>query len=200
MGDEEVSHPKRKNTRDDITHHPSQKTASIALPSFQTMSIQHCRMTNFSSALSRIGRQSTKANIGSTTGRTLSQRWNQKSSTVFPPSTIASSIRHYAIVADTTMIATHSQVGTKTTGHNFVRALADLGSFFGLGRTATETAVASNSNSMLSWAIWLIKRTYQPSLLKKKRQCGYMKRKQTVGGRRILKRRRKKGRKRLFGA
>ena len=57
-----------------------------------------------------------------------------------------------------------------------------------------------DSSAILSWAIWLIKRTYQPSLLKKKRQCGYMKRQQSVGGRRILKRRRKKGRKRLFGA
>lgn len=176
------------------------RTASIPLPSFQTMSIQHCRMTTFSSALSRIGRQNTKANIGSTTSRAVSQCWNQKSSTVFPPSTISSSIRHYAIMTDTTMIATHSQVGTKTTGHNFVRAITDLGSFFGLGRTAVATETAVASDSVLSWAIWLIKRTYQPSLLKKKRQCGYMKRKQTVGGRRILKRRRKKGRKRLFGA
>mmetsp|Transcript_4752 Transcript_4752/g.10629 ORF Transcript_4752/g.10629 Transcript_4752/m.10629 type:complete len:154 (-) Transcript_4752:206-667(-) len=63
-----------------------------------------------------------------------------------------------------------------------------------------EAAVAPASSSVLSWAIWLIKRTYQPSILKKKRQCGYMKRKQSVGGRRILKRRRQKGRKRLFGA
>eukprot|EP00536_Pseudo-nitzschia_multiseries_P016388 jgi/Psemu1/46026/gm1.46026_g len=69
--------------------------------------------------------------------------------------------------------------------------------------TGVEVAVSSsacNSTSILSWAVWLIKRTYQPSLLKKKRQCGYMKRKQSVGGRRIFKRRRQKGRKRLFGA
>ena len=65
---------------------------------------------------------------------------------------------------------------------------------------ALTSSTNSNSSSILSWAIWLIKRTYQPSLLKKKRQCGYMKRRQSVGGRRILKRRRKKGRKRLFGA
>jgi large subunit ribosomal protein L34 len=49
-------------------------------------------------------------------------------------------------------------------------------------------------------AIWLIKRTFQPSLLRKKRKCGYLKRSKSVGGRKILKRRRAKGRQRLFGA
>ena len=48
--------------------------------------------------------------------------------------------------------------------------------------------------------IWFIKRTYQPSLLRKKRKSGFLKRKKTVGGRKILKRRRAKGRARLFGA
>jgi len=48
--------------------------------------------------------------------------------------------------------------------------------------------------------IWLIKRTYQPSLLRKKRKSGLLKRRKTVGGRKILKRRRAKGRARLFGA
>ena len=48
--------------------------------------------------------------------------------------------------------------------------------------------------------IWFIKRTFQPSLLRKKRKSGFLKRKKTVGGRKILKRRRAKGRARLFGA
>eukprot|EP00531_Pseudo-nitzschia_arenysensis_P003389 CAMPEP_0116134296 /NCGR_PEP_ID=MMETSP0329-20121206/10569_1 /TAXON_ID=697910 /ORGANISM="Pseudo-nitzschia arenysensis, Strain B593" /LENGTH=104 /DNA_ID=CAMNT_0003628995 /DNA_START=106 /DNA_END=420 /DNA_ORIENTATION=+ len=89
---------------------------------------------------------------------------------------------------------------------NFGDFASFLGGPFRTAAVATETttttamSAAAPSNSILSWAIWLIKRTYQPSLLKKKRQCGYMKRKQSVGGRRILKRRKKKGRKRLFGA
>lgn len=47
---------------------------------------------------------------------------------------------------------------------------------------------------------WLIKRTFQPSIIRKKRKCGYLKRSKSVGGRKILRRRMQKGRARLFGA
>jgi large subunit ribosomal protein L34 len=46
-------------------------------------------------------------------------------------------------------------------------------------------------------SVWLIKRTYQPSILRKKRQSGFLVRQRTVGGRRMLARRRHKQRWRL---
>jgi len=49
------------------------------------------------------------------------------------------------------------------------------------------------------WIV-LIKRTFQPSLIRKKRKCGYLKRRRSKDGRKIFLRRRAKGRARLFGA
>jgi large subunit ribosomal protein L34 len=47
--------------------------------------------------------------------------------------------------------------------------------------------------------VWHIKRTFQPSIIRKKRKMGFLVRQRTVGGRRILNRRRAKGRARLGG-
>jgi len=48
-------------------------------------------------------------------------------------------------------------------------------------------------------SVWLIKRTFQPSIVRKKRKTGFLVRQRTVGGRRTLNRRRAKGRWRLGG-
>jgi large subunit ribosomal protein L34 len=45
----------------------------------------------------------------------------------------------------------------------------------------------------------LIKRTFQPSVIRKRRKTGFLKRHKSVGGRRVLDRRAQKGRIRLGG-
>jgi large subunit ribosomal protein L34 len=54
-------------------------------------------------------------------------------------------------------------------------------------------------NVLLDVAIWFGKRTFQPSIVRKKRQTGFLVRQRTVGGRRVLQRRQAKGRLRLGG-
>jgi large subunit ribosomal protein L34 len=64
------------------------------------------------------------------------------------------------------------------------------------GYNRFRCAVASLLPSL---AVWLIKRTFQPSIIRKKRKTGFLVRQRTVGGRRTLNRRAHKGRWRLGG-
>ena len=60
-----------------------------------------------------------------------------------------------------------------------------------------QTAVTCILQDILDISIWYIKRTFQPSILRRKRKHGFLQRHKTVGGRRVLKRRKLKGRVRL---
>mmetsp|Transcript_13497 Transcript_13497/g.24415 ORF Transcript_13497/g.24415 Transcript_13497/m.24415 type:complete len:142 (-) Transcript_13497:178-603(-) len=62
-----------------------------------------------------------------------------------------------------------------------------------------ERLVDSLQSLLGDLSTWLIKRTYQPSIIRKRRKHGFRRRKESVGGRRILKRRAAKGRARLGG-
>lgn len=59
--------------------------------------------------------------------------------------------------------------------------------------------VSSWHNTLWENATWLIKRTFQPSIIRRKRKIGFLARKRSVGGRKVLNRRRHKGRARLAG-
>lgn len=146
--------------------------------------------------------------------------WNRKFGDSLCQLIYSPSTRRYSVSENFSLVSTaslHSPFGMGAKGKNnfpsfrdvlsstltlvcIPRQMIRLPSFHKRTLAREITLGQWNLSSFLSWAIWLVKRTYQPSLLKKKRQCGYMKRRQSVGGRRILKRRRKKGRKRLFGA
>jgi large subunit ribosomal protein L34 len=74
----------------------------------------------------------------------------------------------------------------------YAHAIADA-------RQAAVQSSLSFWNQATANAIWLIKRTFQPSIIRKKRKAGFLVRQRTVGGRRTLNRRAAKGRKRLGG-
>lgn len=59
----------------------------------------------------------------------------------------------------------------------------------------------ATTTQQLLWdmTLWHVKRTFQPSVIRKKRKTGFLVRQRTVGGRRTLQRRRAKGRWRLGG-
>lgn len=60
-------------------------------------------------------------------------------------------------------------------------------------------SILSNEEDILNSIVVYIKRTFQPSIIRKKRKTGFLVRQRTVGGRKTLARRRAKGRARLGG-
>ncbi|KAL7526934.1 hypothetical protein ACHAXR_001719 [Thalassiosira sp. AJA248-18] len=93
-------------------------------------------------------------------------------------------------------------------------ALPQLSPFFNLSPNkigaiaiTTNTSLSSIGASLVDSlesllgdiSTWLIKRTYQPSIIRKRRKHGFMRRKESVGGRNVLRRRKAKGRIRLGG-
>lgn len=95
----------------------------------------------------------------------------------------------------------------KTSFNNIMIVLASSSVTAATNNTTTSSSKSSNGISFIDGlqsllgdlSTWFIKRTYQPSIIRKRRKHGFMKRKESVGGRRVLKRRLAKGRIRLGG-
>ena len=67
--------------------------------------------------------------------------------------------------------------------------------------TSIGSKIMDNLQSLLGdLSTWLIKRTFQPSIIRKRRKHGFRRRKESVGGRNVLARRKAKGRIRLGGS
>ncbi len=99
----------------------------------------------------------------------------------------------------------------RTRGELFSQQVLHLptSTFENIGSVATTTSsslisvgeklVDSLQSLLDDISTWFIKRTYQPSIIRKRRKHGFRRRKESVGGRRVLKRRMAKGRSRLGG-
>jgi large subunit ribosomal protein L34 len=80
-------------------------------------------------------------------------------------------------------------------------SIVDIATTTNTSLVTTGVNVIDNLQSLLGdISTWLIKRTYQPSIIRKRRKHGFMRRKESVGGRRVLARRLAKGRMRLGGS
>mmetsp|Transcript_34499 Transcript_34499/g.75508 ORF Transcript_34499/g.75508 Transcript_34499/m.75508 type:complete len:176 (+) Transcript_34499:115-642(+) len=99
--------------------------------------------------------------------------------------------RHDAL-ALTQPTTTHTSTPTGT-----IQTLSPLSALSATVASLVDDLVASVLGGASS--ILLIKRTYQPSIIRKRRKHGFLERHRSVGGRRVLKRRRHKGRARLGG-
>ena len=98
--------------------------------------------------------------------------------------------RRFAISPQLSLAQTINNIGAITKSADTAFTSISIGS-----------KIMDNLQSLLGdLSTWLIKRTFQPSIIRKRRKHGFRRRKESVGGRNVLARRKAKGRIRLGGS
>ena len=97
-------------------------------------------------------------------------------------------------------IRTRADVALSSTGPAMAIPATEMTSFLSVAPVLSITTFFDDlCASLFGPSVVMIKRTYQPSIIRKRRKQGFLERQKTIGGRRVLKRRRQKGRARLGG-
>jgi large subunit ribosomal protein L34 len=107
-------------------------------------------------------------------------------------------IRRYSVSLDQPAISINSSNAPSILSQwNKISNAQYSGAAVGRSLLGVVSSVTMSLESLLGEAILLLKRTFQPSLIRMKRKHGFLARLNDRNGRKILKRRREKGRSRL---
>jgi large subunit ribosomal protein L34 len=139
--------------------------------------------------------------------RTMQYQWSTMLYNVFNNNTYCNSIPgtgscYTTNISSNTRMNTSSESVIRTAPNWIVEHTHTVKTVYNpfISLSSTSTTISSSTlSAIFNEFIVYLKRTFQPSIIRKKRKTGFLVRQRTVGGRRTLARRRAKGRARLGG-